>query len=156
MRGIQHIGIGMSAVLTHLLLEKMAAILMKSFVFWFEFPWSLFIRVQITIVRHWYTQWLGTEKAARHYLDQRGSSSPTHICGTRGRWVKYIDIQLFTCRVCYLHPILVLLFNVVPVTEDSWLFGFWQTLFYSAIISIYTGFAVSHMTGPFWIACNQL
>ena len=50
-------------VLTHLPLDKMAAISqkifsdaflwMKSFVFWLKFHWSLFLRVQLTITQHW-------------------------------------------------------------------------------------------------------
>ena len=45
-------------------LDKMATILqttfsnafasMKSFVFWFKFHWSLFLRVQLTISQHWF------------------------------------------------------------------------------------------------------
>ena len=44
---------------------------MKSFVFWLKFHWSLFLRVQLTITQH-----------------QCWPDSLTHICGTRGRWVK--------------------------------------------------------------------
>ena len=50
--------------LTHLPLNKMAAIsqttfsnafsLIKRFVDWYEFHWSLFPRVQLTIFRHWF------------------------------------------------------------------------------------------------------
>ena len=50
--------------LTHLTLDKMAAISqkifsvafswMKSSVFWLKFPWSLFLRVQLTITQHWF------------------------------------------------------------------------------------------------------
>ena len=50
--------------LTHLLLDEMAAISqptfsfavlwMKSFVFWFKFHWSLFLRVQLTIIQQWF------------------------------------------------------------------------------------------------------
>ena len=79
-------------VLTHLPLDKMAAISqttfsnafswMKSFVFWFKFRRSLFLRVQLTISQHWFRKWLGAD------LDQCLPTSPTHICGTRVRWVK--------------------------------------------------------------------
>ena len=34
---------------------------MKRFVFWFEFHWSLFLRVQLTITQHWFRWWLGAE-----------------------------------------------------------------------------------------------
>ena len=50
--------------LTHLPLNKMATISqttfssafswMKRFVFWFEFHWSFFLRVQLTIFKHWF------------------------------------------------------------------------------------------------------
>ena len=50
--------------LTHLSLDKMAAIsqttfsdafsLMKSFLFWLKFHWSLFLRVHLTITQHWF------------------------------------------------------------------------------------------------------
>ena len=50
--------------LTHLPLDKMAAISqtlfsdafswMKSFVLWSKFHWSLFLRVQLTIIQHWF------------------------------------------------------------------------------------------------------
>ena len=53
-----------SLVLIHLSLDKMAVILqttfpnifswMKNFVFWFEFHWSLFLWVQLTISQHWF------------------------------------------------------------------------------------------------------
>ena len=35
-----------------------------------KFHWNLFVRVQSTIVRHWFRQWLGAEQATRHYLNQ--------------------------------------------------------------------------------------
>ena len=51
--------------LTHLPMDKMAAISqrtflntfpwMKSFVFWLKFHWSLFLRVQLTMSQHWFT-----------------------------------------------------------------------------------------------------
>ena len=76
----------MQIALTHLHLVKMATISqtilsdafswMKNFVFWYEFHWSLFLRL-----------WPGTEYATSHYLDQCRPNSLTHICGTRGRWV---------------------------------------------------------------------
>ena len=47
-------------LLTHLLLDKMAAIRqttfswMKNFNFWLKYHWSLFLRVQLTIGQHWF------------------------------------------------------------------------------------------------------
>ena len=52
---------------------------MKLLVFWFEFHWSLFPRVEFTANQQWFISCLGTEHATSHSL--------THICGTRGRWV---------------------------------------------------------------------
>ena len=34
------------------------------------FPWSLFLRVQLTIFQHWFRLWLGADKAKSHYLSQ--------------------------------------------------------------------------------------
>ena len=58
-------------ILTHLPLDKMAAISqttssdafsrMKSVVFWLKFHWSLFLRVQLPIIQHWFSWWLGAE-----------------------------------------------------------------------------------------------
>ena len=52
------------SIVTHLYLDKMAAILqmiyldaftrMKSLVFWLKFHWSLLLRVQLTIIQHWF------------------------------------------------------------------------------------------------------
>ena len=85
-------------VLTHLTLDKMAAIWqttfskafswMTSFVFRFKFHWSSFLRVKLTISQHWFRWWLGAKQSTSHYLNQCWPSSLTHICGTRGRWVK--------------------------------------------------------------------
>ena len=60
---------------------------MKTFVFWFEFHWSFFVWVQLTISKHWFRWWLGTEQVTSHYLNQCWPSSLTNICGTRERWV---------------------------------------------------------------------
>ena len=66
--------------LTHLPLDEMDAISqtifsdpfswMKSFVFWLKFHQSLFLRVQLTIIQHWFRQWLGAELVTSHYLNQ--------------------------------------------------------------------------------------
>ena len=83
--------------LTHLPLDKMATISqmtdsnafswIKTFVFWFEFHWRLFLRVQLTISQHWFRWWLGAEQVKSHYLNQCLLGSLMYICGTRGRWV---------------------------------------------------------------------
>ena len=85
--------------LTHLPLDKLAAISqtiflgafswMKSFVFRSQFLWSLSMRVQLTINQHWFGYCLGAEWATSYYLKQCWLDSLTHICGTRVqcRWV---------------------------------------------------------------------
>ena len=85
------------ALLTHLTLDKMAAISqttfsnafswMKMLEFLLKFHWNLFPRAQLTIIQHWLRQWLGTCLAPSHYLHQWWASSLAHICGTRGRRV---------------------------------------------------------------------
>ena len=52
----------------------------NNFVFQFEFHWSLFLRFQLTISEHLF------------YLNQYWPSLLTHICGTRGRWVKTTEL----------------------------------------------------------------
>ena len=66
----------------------------KSFVFWFEFHWSLFLRVQLTIFQHCFRLWLGADQATSHYLNQCWPSSLTLICGARGTWVNHHMIKL--------------------------------------------------------------
>ena len=44
---------------------------MKRFVFRFEFQWSLFRRVQLTISQHLFGQWLGADQATSHYMNQK-------------------------------------------------------------------------------------
>ena len=59
---------------------------MKMIEFWLKFHWNMFPGVELTISQHWFRQWLCTDQATSHYC-QCWSSSLTHICGTRGRWV---------------------------------------------------------------------
>ena len=67
-------------LLTHWSRDKIAAFFqttfssafscMKMLEFRLKFHWSLFLRVQLTIVRHWFRWWLGTYQATSHYLKQ--------------------------------------------------------------------------------------
>ena len=43
--------------------------------------------VQLTVNQHWLRKWLGAEQATIHCLNEWWSSSPTHICGTGGKWL---------------------------------------------------------------------
>ena len=68
------------STLTHWGRDKMDAIsqtifssafpIMKMFEFRLKFHWSLFLRVQLTIVHHWFRWWFGAVQAPSHYLNQ--------------------------------------------------------------------------------------
>ena len=40
----------------------------------FKIYWSLFLRVQLTLFRHWFRKWLGADQVTNHYLKQWWSS----------------------------------------------------------------------------------
>ena len=42
----------------------------KMFDFRLQFHWSLFLRVQLTLFKHWFWLWLGAVQATSHYLNQ--------------------------------------------------------------------------------------
>ena len=87
--------------LTYLPLDKMDAISqtvcsdsltwMERFVNWVKIHLRWFRSVQFTITQPWFRKWLGAEYMTSHYLNQFWPDSLTHICGTMGRWVKYIS-----------------------------------------------------------------
>ena len=70
----------LGCALTHRDRDKIAAIFQTTFPnafswmklceFWLRFHWSLFLRVQLTIFRHWFKWLLGAGQATSHYLDQ--------------------------------------------------------------------------------------
>ena len=66
------------------------------FEFLFQFHWNMFLRVQFTIFQHWFRQRLVAFSAPSHYLNQCWPSSPTHICGTRGRWINSTSLIMMT------------------------------------------------------------
>ena len=43
---------------------------MKMFEFRLKFHWSLFLRIQLTILHHWCRWWLGAVHGTSHYLNQ--------------------------------------------------------------------------------------
>ena len=43
---------------------------MKMLEFQLRFHWSLFLRVQLTIIQHWFRYWLGAGQATSHYLNR--------------------------------------------------------------------------------------
>ena len=67
-------------LLTHWGRDKMAAVSqtmfsnifswMKMYEFRLKFHWSLFLRFQLTIFKHWFRYWLGAVQATSHYLNQ--------------------------------------------------------------------------------------
>ena len=101
----------MPSILTHTPLNKMAAIAqtfsnafsrVKSFVFLFEFHWSLFLRVQLTIIYLCFGWWLDIEQAItdKPLPEPMLLSSMTHWCGNSGRWVNVNGfLQLFGLKV---------------------------------------------------------
>ena len=103
---------------------------MKSFVFWFEFHWSLFLKVQLTISQCWFRWWLGAEQATSHYLNQCWPRSLTHICGTRGDWLNnfgqlyiYRYISIFIIFLWKMHQLLnkdhVVFQTIFPITNST-------------------------------------
>ena len=42
---------------------------MKMFEFRLKFHWSLFLRVQLAIIQHWFRWWLGADQVTSHYLN---------------------------------------------------------------------------------------
>ena len=55
---------------------------LKTFIFWLNFQWRLFLRAQMT--QHWIRYWFGAEYATSHYLNQCWPHFLTHMCGVRG------------------------------------------------------------------------
>ena len=68
----------------------------------FKFHWYLFPGAQLTISQHWLGRWLCAKQATSHYLNQWWSSLSTHVCVTRGRWVKPLQAAGFgsSAAVC--------------------------------------------------------
>ena len=110
---------GAVLILTHLPLYKIGAILqtsfsnvfswMKSFVFWFEFRWSLFLRVQLTNVS------IGSGLQVMAW-NQTGNKPLSELMLTqftdayiwhKGRWVKLTLtlLRMHMCQFCLHHCI---------------------------------------------------
>ena len=78
--GLLHVRCQPKPMLTHWGRDKMDAISqttfshafssMKIVVFWLNFHWNMFPRIQLTIIQHWFRKWLGADQAASHYLNQ--------------------------------------------------------------------------------------
>ena len=74
---------------------------MRSFVFRFEIHLSLFLRVQLTIIRRWFRQWLGAEHAI-------GPSLPTNFTrpsGDRGQGTSHYPNQCWPSSPTNIHYI---------------------------------------------------
>ena len=61
---------------------------MKMYKFWFE--WSLFPRVQLRNILHWFRWWLGADQATHHYLTQCWYVVMMHIYTTQPQWVRVL------------------------------------------------------------------
>ena len=59
-----------------------------------EFDWSLFLRVRLVMIQHWFRWWLGADQATNHYLNQCWSSLMRYIWGTRLQGIKVVTISL--------------------------------------------------------------
>ena len=106
--------------------DKMANIFQTNFsnaffliIFFLILNISLFLRVQLMIIQHWFRWWLGAEQATRHYLNQWCPGLLTHFCLTWPQWVKtwsaflcasfrttlfYAIILLSKVKSLYRHP----------------------------------------------------
>ena len=73
----------------------------KSFVFWFEFHWSLLQWVHFTIGQHWFWLWLGAKQAPSHYLNQCSPCSMTPYGIMRPQWN---DVTHSRWNICQSHP----------------------------------------------------
>ena len=99
---------------------------MKTFVFWFEFHWRLFLMVQLIITQHWFRWCLGAEDATSHYPNQCLPKSLTHICGARGRWVHIVMIYshvISMCITCIVITFLLMLLESLvrtPSLSNRW------------------------------------
>ena len=85
---------------------------MKMCEFRLNFHWSLFPRVQSTMMYHWFRCWFGAKQTPSHYLKQGWSSLLTHICIIRTqcddslisgcaymqRWTNLSLVQINFCR----------------------------------------------------------
>ena len=57
----------------------------KTFEIRIKFHWNMFVRVSLTICRHWYKWWLGAEQATSHYLNQWWPTLLLCFCITRSQ-----------------------------------------------------------------------
>ena len=112
--------------LTHWGQNKMAVIFQTAFsnaFSWirrYEFRlrchWSLFLRVQLTIIQHWFRRWLGADQIVR---------LPTHIRITRPQWVNYADIN-YLCFIFHVqkHGSYIFLHSVANIKHMT-VFSLW-------------------------------
>ena len=92
MLGYSHVGYYVF-LLNSYPLDNMSTISQIFFVFWFEFHWRLLLGVQWTKSQLWFRWWLGADLATSHHPNQCWPKSLTHICGTKERWFKCINIS---------------------------------------------------------------
>ena len=76
--GLSHLPVDNKAAISQMTISNVF-LWIKSLLFWFEFHWSVFLRIQLTISHHWLRWWLGAEQATSHYLKQWWPISLMHI-----------------------------------------------------------------------------
>ena len=60
----------------------------KTYKFWLELHWSVFVRVQLTIFQHWFRWWVSADQVTSHFLNLWWLNYWC-ICVTRPQWVKH-------------------------------------------------------------------
>ena len=99
-------------LLTHCGRDKMAAFSqttfssafswMKMFEFQLKFHWSLFLRVQLTIIHHCFMAW--RRPGDKPLTEPMMVSSLTHICVTRPQWVNEVAAILYNGHISTVQP----------------------------------------------------
>ena len=120
----------------------------KSVIFWLQFHWSLFLRVQLTIFQHWFRWWLGADQATSHYLNQCWPDSLTHICDTRGRWINCkSDLMIFG----YFLALLFVNSHLVACCVKAWrIFILWPILLITVFTCIHRLLTANYVSIQSW------
>ena len=121
-------------MLTHWGRDRMATIFqttlsnafscMKILELWLKFHWSLSLRVQLTIVHHWFRWWLGAHQATSYYLNQWWLDY-WHIYALLGL-NEFIPLGIFTAwsiltQYCIQYDTTFVKVDLVVAEPKSWL-----------------------------------
>ena len=97
----------------------------------------------------------GADQATSHYLNQRRPSSLTHICGTRGRWVKNDGVIQLTTHVSKAYKSIYLKHISVKVTRYSPSYSlkrhWWHPLQFCLVCLSY----VINIVNKWWLNLNM-